>query len=372
MNNPVIVISGFGQSQIVLCDKNSVKIKNLWPFELNTEALADQLKGSLMKMMLFRKDAGFSDTVAKLADDLTAPLKINSDGTRTSNTAVTEYNNSFAACSESEKCSILKMLPLDELCKKTGEDKTYYFAYDFLGDAYEAAEKLNTFVEKVKNEHGCEKVDFVCISIGGVVLRAYLELYGDKKSVADIVTIAGMLDGTELAADILEGKIRLDNTQELLSLLGDKASSISGVIAMLPPDAIENTVKKSLEVFKKNLILNCTMMWGAVPSSRLSAVLGEYPNLNENIKSKAKRLSDMCGKIGSYDVNVFAVCGSGLSLLPVGESRRTDTDGILTVDAAASGVAADSVFKIEKLSHVAALRSKKAFTVAGDILSGNM
>ena len=83
--NPVIIIPGLGRSKLVLCDDSGNKIKNAWPFELDTKAILDKLKGSLMKLMLFRKDAGFSDRIADIVREVAEPLALNPDGRKKHN-----------------------------------------------------------------------------------------------------------------------------------------------------------------------------------------------------------------------------------------------------------------------------------------------
>ena len=65
---PCIVLPGIGQSKVELLDKKGEKIKMAWPLDVNGDELMGKLKGPLMKMMLFRKDGGFSARYGKNAD----------------------------------------------------------------------------------------------------------------------------------------------------------------------------------------------------------------------------------------------------------------------------------------------------------------
>ena len=71
---PCVILPGIGQSKVELIGKKGEKIKMAWPIDVDGEALMNELKGPLMKMMLFRKDAGFSDKVASILKDIASPI----------------------------------------------------------------------------------------------------------------------------------------------------------------------------------------------------------------------------------------------------------------------------------------------------------
>ena len=91
-------------------------------FELDEKALMDEMKGSLMKMMLFRTDAGFSDKVAGIVDDITQPLSVNADGTKKYDLSALLSGRSYAECDEEQKNFINKMYPVSSLAEKTARD----------------------------------------------------------------------------------------------------------------------------------------------------------------------------------------------------------------------------------------------------------
>ena len=148
-STPVIIIPAAGQSKLVYADKKSGKIRNAWPFELDEKALMDEMKGSLMKMMLFRTDAGFSDKVAGIVDDITQPLSVNADGTKKYDLSALLSGRSYAECDEEQKNFINKVYPVSSLAEKTGAENIFYFDYDFLGDISAVAASLDGLTEAV-------------------------------------------------------------------------------------------------------------------------------------------------------------------------------------------------------------------------------
>lgn len=355
--NPVIIIPGIGQSKVILADENGNKIKNAWPVEIDTKAIVEELKGSLMKMMLFRKDAGFSDKIASIAHEACVPLSLNSDGTKKHNAIPVSYNKSVAQCSDSDKNFIYRMVPMEALGEKIGEDKLFYFAYDPFGDAYTIASALNDFVSMVKEQTNSEKVDFICVSLGGVVLRAYLDLYGEKYDAEKIVNVVSALDGSSLIADVFEDKLLLDDPAALLTAIGGKAASMASVVNMIPGEVIKNTIDKCLAELKINLIINCTMMWGSIPVSRFDSVLNKYQGMDNTLKAKITRLYDFslkfkstAKKLAENGMQFYQICGCSDSISPVCQSKNIQADGMVDVSSASFGAECSDIAALPDIS----------------------
>ena len=125
---PCIILPGIGQSKVVSVDKDGNKIKMAWPLDVDGEEILGTLKASLMKMMLFRKDAGFSDKVKSIVKDILQPIAVNNDGTMKNGVRVVKYNQSVAECNEKQKNYIYKMVPMQRLSAIIGEENLYFFA----------------------------------------------------------------------------------------------------------------------------------------------------------------------------------------------------------------------------------------------------
>lgn len=90
-----------------------------------------------------------------------------------------------------------------------GGEHSYYFGYDFRLDPVENAEKLHTYLEEVEEITGHEDVKIRASSMGGVVMLAYIRLYGT----ADIETIIFQncpLLGTAVAGELFNGKFEIN------------------------------------------------------------------------------------------------------------------------------------------------------------------
>lgn len=350
---PCIILPGIGQSKVELVDKKGEKIKMAWPLNVNGEELLGKLKAPLMKMMLFRKDAGFSDKVASIVEEIADPIASTPDGKPKNRLRTVSYPYSVAQCSENEKRFIFKMVPLQKLGEIIGEENLFFFSYNPFGDLDDLVAELNDYVQFVKKETGSEKVNFVSVSLGGVLSLAYFERFGHLNDVNRVMYFVAALRGTYIVSDLLDGKIKPENAMSVIkTLAGEKtAESLGGLLQMLPEGVFEITIEKILDVLKKTVLLNSSSMWGLVPPERYEELSQKY--ISDKSHSKLKEKTDRLFKyrenienefsnLEKNGVEFFAVCGYGLPLLPVVESEKMSSDGIINVSSASLGaVSAD-------------------------------
>lgn len=363
--NPVIIIPGFGQSKL------TVDGKNAWPLNIDQKALIGELKGSLMKMMLFRTDGGFSDKIAAIVEEATDLLSVKADGTKKYDVKPLVFEKSFAQYTSAEKQAVYKNFPCEAVSEKVGEDKMFYFAYDFLGDVSAVAEALDKFVSLVKAKTGSEKVNFLVYSTGGAVLKAYLKDFAVKCDCEKAVNFSAFLDGSTAVADIYENKLQLDNPAELLASLGGKGASLSSVAGMLPADVIENVVKKSFAVLKKNLLDSCTMLWALIPPGRFESILASQ-NSDAVFAGKVKAMNEYSPRFveDAKELEFYQLCGCGNSLPAIFDADGVDSDGILdVVSASLAGSLPETTWYFKNQNHTGALYNDIAMKLAAGILS---
>ena len=350
-HNPVIIIPGIGQSKIELTDGNGKKIKNAWPVDIDLKSALDDLKGSLMKMMLFRKDAGFSDKVAKIALSAVEPLRVSETGAPAHPLRTVTYPGPISECSADDRRFIYKMVPLEELGKAIGEENIFYFAYNPFGDVYPTADELNDFVSSVMSRTGSEKVDFVAVSLAGAVLKAYLDKYGSAGRIGSIACVCAALDGTQFAADIFENALDLSNPAKYLSYAGDKAAQLAPMLSMIPSDVIDACINKSLSTVKDALLYNCTMMWACVPNDRFSAAADRYlTGANETKREKIMRFhsyslafADKVKELKASGVRFCIISGFGKKGLPIFASAAVNSDSVIDVASSSLGAKAKNI-----------------------------
>ncbi len=345
---PCVILPGIGQSKVELVDKKGEKIKMAWPLDVDGEALMNQLKAPLMKMMLFRKDAGFSDKVASMLKDIADPIVSLPDGSMKNNLKVVSYPNSLAECTADEKRYIYKMVPLQMLSERIGEENLYFFAYNSFGDTYETAELLSDFIDRVKEKTGSDKVNLVPVSLGGALSTAYFQLFRHKKDVKRVMYFVAALGGSHLIADVMEKAVKTENGLAMVEMLANAktAESLGGLLKMMPEGVFEATVDKALDTLNKEVLGNSLSMWGIIPPERYKALAERYlsDKTHALLKEKADRFyeyrihfPETVRELEEEGVEFFAVCGYGLPLMALAKTDKMSSDGIIHISSTTLG-----------------------------------
>ncbi len=347
-HTPCIVLPGIGQSKVELLDGKGEKVKMAWPLDVNGDALLGSLKGSLMKMMLFRRDAGFSDKVAGVVKEAADPIAVNPDGTMKNNVRVVTYPYSLAKCSEDEKRYIYKMVPMQKLTEAIGEENLYFFAFNSFGEPYKTARALDAFIQQVKAETGSDRVNLIPVSLGGALSTAYFDAYGSKNDVKRVLYFVAALEGTHLIADVMEKKINADDPLGLLEMFSDKATvdSLRSLTAMMPEGVLDATMDKLIDTLLDNTICNCGMLWATVPPDRyealaisrlsdtkhaaLRAMTDKYWNAQKNLRA-------IIAERQKNGTEFFAIVGYNLPLQSFVPSVKLSSDGLINTSSASLG-----------------------------------
>ncbi len=345
---PCVILPGIGQSKVELTDKNGEKIKMAWPLDVDGEEVMNKLKAPLMKMMLFRKDAGFSDKVASVVREIADPIACEADGRMKNPLRVVSYPLSLAECTADEKRYIYKMVPLQMLSERIGEENLYFFAYNSFGDTYETARQLSDFIDNVKLKTGSDKVNLVPVSLGGALSTAYFELFRHKHDVKRVMYFVAALGGSHLIADIMEKNLKLENALSMIEMLTNKktAESLGGLLKMMPEGVFEKTAEKALDALNAAVLGNSLSMWGIIPPERYPALRDMYlsDKAHGALREKADRFYEfrrnfpsVVRELENEGVEFFAVCGYGLQLLAVAGSDKMSSDGIIHISSTTLG-----------------------------------
>lgn len=345
---PCVILPGIGQSKVELVDGDGKKIMMAWPLDVEGEELLNELKAPLAKMMLFRRDAGFSDKVKSMITKIVDPITSLPDGTMKNTLRVVSYPKSLAECEADEKRYIYKMVPLQMLSERIGEENLFFFAYNSFGDTYETAAELSDFIDMVKAKTGSDKVNLVPVSLGGALSTAYFELFRHKKDVKRVMYFVAALGGSHLIADIMEMNVQTDKGVSMIEMLmdGETANKVGGFLKLLPAGVFETTVEKVLDAINGAVLSNSLSMWGIIPPERYKALADKYlsDDKHSELRKKADRFyeyrlnfSETVRELESEGVEFFAVCGYGLQLLALAGSDKMSSDGIINISSTSMG-----------------------------------
>lgn len=343
-HNPLIIIPGPTVSPLHITDDNGNKTKQVWPAQIDKQAITDTLKNSLLKMVLTKKDSGFSDNMAEIFKDIIEPLSVNEDGTKKYNIKTVNLKRSLKNCTEGTKIMFNKAIPSEGIANAIGEENIYLFTYDMFGDIFTVAKELNDYISYIKTVTNAEKADILCISLGGAVLKAYLCDYSNKNDINKIISIASLMNGSSLVADIFESKIVTSDIAALFALAGDNANTLTSLTKMLPSDAIENTAKKCTALAKDKLINNCTMMWACIPDDRFDAIYSSFIKSGSELDNKVSKLHNYSKNLNTelralYNngMKFYQFCGCGKELISITKNNKISSDGIVDATLASFG-----------------------------------
>ena len=114
------------------------------------------------------------------------------------------------------------------LADRYGADMVYYFVYDWRLDPMDNADKLNETVNTALADHGCDKVDIICCSMGGSITMAYLSEYGYGK-IDTVVSNTSVMFGTDIITDLFRGKVCFE-PDTLETFINESVPALSGII----------------------------------------------------------------------------------------------------------------------------------------------
>ncbi len=347
-HTPCVILPGIGQSKVELVNAQGDKIKMAWPLDVDGEDILNALKMPLAKMMLLRRDAGFSDKVKEVFCEIADPIATLPDGSMKNTLRVVDYPRSLAECEKAEKRYIYKMVPLQMLSERIGEENLFFFSYNSFGDTYEIAEELSRYIDMVKEKTGSDKVNLVPVSLGGALSTAYFQLFRHKKDVKRVMYFVAALGGSHLIADIMEKNIIPENGISMIEMLMDKgtAEKAEGFLKMLPKGVFETTINKALDALNETVLCNSMSMWGIIPPERYPALAKRWlsDEKHKSLREKADRFyefrlhfTETVKELEAEGVEFFAICGYGLQLLALAGTDKMSSDGIIHISSTSMG-----------------------------------
>lgn len=102
---------------------------------------------------------------------------------------------------------------------KIAKNSRVRFEWDWRSDPFDAAAKLNAFVEYVCETSGCEKVALASHSLGSVVILTYLTEYGADR-ISGIVYDTPVVDGVNYLGEFLVGNFETDGEALISTVSG--------------------------------------------------------------------------------------------------------------------------------------------------------
>lgn len=126
----------------------------------------------------------------------------------------------------------------------------FQFCYDWRRDPYDNAELLDEFVDIVLAKTGKTQVSFVSRCMGGTLLNAYIEKYGNTGKIKNVLYGDTLGAGCTLLSKLFSGKVAVDgkNTQRYLGQL-EYCAQIGEGIGFALPELLDEIITTTLDLF---------------------------------------------------------------------------------------------------------------------------
>ena len=257
---PVIMISGFGATTLVrIFDDGSEKAV----FPPSVDDIVSIVKKHINK---FDKD-NLTEFVYPVIEDILDPIRMNADGTSYYNIKPiysSVEDTSYDGFTKNNATSYIPYADSDFLDMKSaserlGGDHVFNFMYDWRKSGDEVADELLSYIERVREFTGHDKVSIYCLSQGSVPVAQYLYKYADRGYIENLLFDNPIFDGSYFVSDIMSGEKEMNfNVDEILDLLENIIHveiNISEILNALPSDKIDPFVNKQVKLAAEKIIL---------------------------------------------------------------------------------------------------------------------
>ncbi|MDR1631259.1 MAG: hypothetical protein LBS36_13760 [Oscillospiraceae bacterium] len=356
---PTIIVHGIAQSTVRVLDDDGNYLttesgKEVKPFPptADTNAIVKNVLGPALASLFFQADLGLSKAIDKTLLDVFKYSKTDLQGNPVYDLELERYETSLANLPAEKKEAVLSRMPLDEYAAVAGEENTYYFAYNSLGNTLDIADELAEFVQTVLDETGSDKVNLAPISLGGAIATAFFDLHKELYSkIEKVVYIIPAADGSPIVADIFKGEFNYADemlySQMLPSLVeGYQGYLLNLLIRILPKRVLTKALGSAVDSLA-NFLKTCTNMWALVPSGEYPALADKYLSGSEYAYLRARtdrfyqaqlNLKSNLVEMQAQGVKVFDIVDYDFPLYKFVTSwDKYNADGLINVESSTFG-----------------------------------
>ena len=238
---------------------------------------------------------------------------------------LSEYN-------DLDKSDFYHSIPCQFIAEQVGEENIYcfnHFAFDYL---YDDADALDVFIRETVlgsayNTKQASQVILIPMSMGAGVVNAYLDAYGRNGQVKRVISLVGAWDGSDVIADLVEGKYS-DDAPEMLyhtlmpELIGGPMSVLVMCFLRAFPKAVAREVIDTLmTAIVRSLVLRTPSLLAMLPVDRYPAVEQTYlsGDAYTNVRAQTRkyyaaqlRRDDNLAALRRQGVEFYFIAGYGL------------------------------------------------------------
>lgn len=212
--NPLLIVTGFTEYTLVDTTTGTAAFPPDTQNIVNTVAAA--APALLQLLVSGRTQADFDalcDAVLPVVNALFDPIACNPDGTIKHNEVglAVQYPESVA---EYGLETIMQPEAFDKdllpaAVNAVGAENVYVYGLDWRLDPMDIADEINEWVQHIQAQTGAEKVSIAGISMGGVMVSAYLAKYGTA-DISNVTMISSAFTGLEYVGRLFRGELEID------------------------------------------------------------------------------------------------------------------------------------------------------------------
>ena len=237
------------------------------------------------------------------------------------NYPLSEYN-------ELDTKNFYRSIPCQSIVEEIGAENIFCFNHSAFDYLYDDADGLNKFIrETVLGKYSdAEQVVLIPMSMGAAVVNAYLDRYGAQNNVKRVISIVGAWNGSDVVADMVEGKYS-ENAPEMLynGLMGELIGYPAGYIVnialrIFPKRVLRGVIDTLLAGIADVIILKTPSMAALIPSDRYLAIEQTYMQGSEydNVRKQTheyyeaqSRLHERLVELERQGMEFFFISGYG-------------------------------------------------------------
>jgi pimeloyl-ACP methyl ester carboxylesterase len=345
--NPVLIVNGI--SEFTLVDSNE---QNVFPLDNSqTTSLVTKVLPSVAKFLVDRDSDALMDSLIPAFQDWLSPLTCNPDGSVADHGVHLKYQFKESVAVEGiENVNCADAMDKDLLLATVdavGAEKVYVYGLDWRLDPLVIADEINEYVQHIKVTTGYDKVSIAAISMGGVMVSAYLAKYG-YADVSNVTMISSAFTGVDMVGELFCKRVVLDEEgaqrliDQLITVPGvAKVIEMTGLLKQLVP-LLGTVIEEQLDrVYDEVLIpifaynpsiwsfvaddvyeeAKQTMLAGADPSFE-----GVIDNYHYNVQSK---IGDILKAAKASGVKVAIVSNYNLQIAPITPKANYSADTVI-------------------------------------------
>ena len=370
-HSPVIILPGINHSPTYLYDENDQPVMDGDSqvggtlLILNTAALSAgpiiKAVFSILGTLALQHNVGLDKVAYDLVCDLFSIQRCDENGDHVENLKTQRWYHSLEHMTEDEVDWVYRMVPMKPLVDVIGEDHTYFFTFNLVGDPMDSADDLHEYIEMVKEQTGHDKVTLLPVSLGGTILTAYLDKYGHEE-LDQIVNAVACLDGTDIVADFYAREWHLcdhylyhDFIPQIFVESNDDPTLgylINILLHIFPRSGVDALLSGAISGILDTLMLNCPQFWAMIPSYRYDALAERYLTDKPVLKARTDRFQQARLNLGKNilaavedGVRVNSIAGANLDFGEqeytyfniVASADKVNSDGIINLSSTTLG-----------------------------------